>query len=57
MAMATAKALMIRYPDLVGKIGLDNSEWAKHLFRRMVYTERKETTANLEMSAGLRKEA
>ena len=57
MAVATAKALMIRYSDIVGKIDLDNSEWAKRLFRRMGYTGRKRTTAKLEMPAGLRKEA
>ena len=37
------------------KIDLDNSEWAKSLFRRMVYIRRKGTTANLEIPAGLRK--
>ena len=42
-AVATAKALRIRHPDRVGKIDLDNSEWAKSLCRRMGYTRRKAT--------------
>ena len=57
MAEATAKALMVRYPGKVGKIDLENSQWAKSLFVRMGYTRRKATTAKLEWPAGLRKEA
>ena len=52
MAVLMAKALMIRYPDIVGKIDLDNSEWAKSLFRRMGYIRKKRTTAKSEMPAG-----
>ena len=57
MAVVMAKARMVRYPDIIGKIDLGNSEWTKRLFRRMDYTRRKGTTAKLEIPIGLRKEA
>ena len=57
MEAETAKVVMTLDPGIVGKVGLDISEWAKILFRRMGYTKRKGTTAKLEMPADLRKEA
>ena len=55
MAGATAKALLVHYPDMVGMIDVENSSWAKSLFQRMVYSRRKATTAKLELSLGTRK--
>ena len=37
MAVSTAKVLMRRYPKEVGKFDIENSEWAKSLFKRMNY--------------------
>ena len=56
MASATAKALLARYPGMVGMINVENSFWAKNLFQRMGYSRRKATTAKLELSPGTRKE-
>ena len=42
MAVATTRALMIRYPDMVGKIDLDNLECAKAYSGEWVTQERKE---------------
>lgn len=44
MSVAMAKALFICYPDIPGKIILDNSNWKKSLLRRINYTRRKGTT-------------
>ena len=49
MASAAAKALLVRYPDMVGMIDVENSSWAKSLFQRMSYSRRKATTAKLEL--------
>ena len=35
IANATAKALMKKYPNVVGEIGVDHSRWAKSLYQRM----------------------
>ena len=56
MASATAKALLVRYLDIVGMIDVENSSWAKSLFQRMGYSRRKATTAKLELPPGTRKE-
>ena len=36
-AIATATALLKKYPKIVGKIDLESSSWAKSLFMRMGY--------------------
>ena len=54
MASATAKTLLVRYPDMVGMIDVENSSWAKSLFQRMGYSRRKATTAKLELSPATR---
>ena len=41
MASATAKALLVCYPDMVGMIDAENASWAKSLFQRMDYSRRK----------------
>ena len=56
MASATAKALLVRYLDMVGMIDVENSSWAKSLFQRMSYSRRKATTAKLELLPGTLKE-
>ena len=55
MAVSTAKVLMRRYPKEVGKVDIENSEWAKSLFKRMNYRRRKATTAKLPMPPGIYK--
>jgi len=37
VANAAAKALMRKYPGIVGDIDIDSSSWAQSLFRRMNY--------------------
>ena len=56
MASAAVKALLVRYPDMVGMIDVENSSWAKSLFQRMSYSRRKATTAKLELLPGTLKE-
>ena len=41
MASATAKALLVCYPDMVGMIDVENASWVKSLFQRMGYSRRK----------------
>ena len=48
---------MRRHPNLVGKIDLDKSEWAKSLFQQMGFTRRKATSSKLMIPAGAKKEA
>ena len=40
VANATAKALMSKYPHVVGQIDVDSSRWAKSLFSRMNFVKR-----------------
>ena len=54
-AASTAKALMRRHPNLVGKIDLNKSEWAKNLFQWMTFTRRKATSSKLMVPAGAKK--
>ena len=53
-AVSTVKALIRRHPNLVGKINLDKSEWAKTRFQRMEFTRRKATSSKFMISAELR---
>ena len=46
-AELAAKALMIRYPNEVGKINLNDSEYGKSVLQRMNYTRRKGTTSKV----------
>ena len=43
IANATAKALMKRYPNVVGEIDVDNLRWAKSLFQRINFVKRRKT--------------
>ena len=55
-AELAAKALMIRYPNEVGKINLNDSEYGKSVLQRMNYTRRKGTTSKVALLDGIRKE-
>ena len=56
IAESAAKALMIRYPNEVGKINLNDSEYGKSVLQRMNYTRRKGTTSKVALPDGIRKE-
>ena len=56
IANATAKALMKRYPNIVGEIDVDNSRWAKCLFQRMNFVKRRKTLSKVDIPEGARKE-
>ena len=56
IAESAAKALMIRYPNEVGKINLNDSEYGKSVLQRMNYTRQKGTTSKVAMPDGIRKE-
>ena len=45
---------MIRYPNKVGKINLNDSEYGKSVLQRMNYTRRKETTSKVALPDGIR---
>jgi len=47
VANAAAKALMRKYPGMIGDIDIDSSSWAQSLFRRMGYVKRKQLQAKL----------
>ena len=52
IAESAAKALMIRYPNEVGKINLNDSEYGKSVLQRMNYTRRKGTTSKVALTDG-----
>ena len=54
---SAAKALLIRYPNEIGKINLDDSEYGKSLLQRMNYTRQKATTSKVKLPDGIRKES
>ena len=54
---SAAKALLIRYPNEIGKINLDDSEYGKSLLQRMNYTRWKATTSKVKLPGGIRKES
>ena len=56
IAESAAKALMIRYPNEVGKINLNDSEYGKSVLQRMNYTRQKGTTSKVAMPDDIRKE-
>ena len=55
-AIATATALLKKYPKIVGKIDLESSSWTKSLFMRMGYVRRKNTSSKVEIPDKARKE-
>ena len=55
-AVSAAKALLQKYPNMVGKIDLESSYWAKSLFIRMAYAQRRNTSSKVEIPEKARKE-
>ena len=55
-AVSAAKALLKKYPNVVGNIDLDSSSWAKSLFTRMGFVQRKFTSAKVDIPDKVRKE-
>ena len=55
-AVSAAKALLKKYPKVVGNIDLDSSSWAKSLFIRMGFVQRKITSAKVDIPEKARKE-
>ena len=53
---SATKVLIFRYPNKVGKINLNDSEYGKSVLQRMNYTRRKETTSKVALPDGIRKE-
>ena len=56
VANATAKALMSKYPHVLGQIDVDSSRWAKSLFSRMNFVKRRKTSSKVDIPDGARKE-
>ena len=56
VANATAKALMSKYPHVVGQIDVDSSRWAKSLFSRMNFVKWRKTSSKVDIPDGARKE-
>ena len=56
IANPTAKALMKRYPNVVGEIDVDNSKWEKSLFQKMNFVKRRKTSSKVDIPEGTRKE-
>ena len=56
LANVAAKALIARYPNLVGNIDVDSSSWAKSLFKRMGFVRRTKTPSKVSIPDGTRKE-
>ena len=50
-AASAAKALLKKYPNVVGNIDLDSSSWAKSLFTRMGFVLRKFASAKVDILA------
>ena len=55
-AVSAAKALLKKYPKVVGNIDHDSSSWAKSLFIRMGFVQRKFTSAKVDIPEKARKE-
>ena len=53
---AIVKALIRKYPNVVGDIDLDSSYWAQSLFRRMEFSRRRETSTKINLPEYSRKE-
>ena len=56
VANATAKALMSKYPHVVGQVDVDSSRWAKSLFTRTNFVKRRKTSSKVDIPDGARKE-
>ena len=56
IAYATAKALIRKYPIVVGDINVDSSYWAQSLFRRMGFSRLRKTSTKVDLPESVRKE-
>ena len=56
IANSAAKALMRKYPGIVGDIDIDSSSWAQSLFRRMGFVKRRKTSSKVDIPEAARKE-
>ena len=56
IANAAAKALIRKYPGVVGDIDVDSSFWAQSLFRRMGFSCRQKTSIKVDIPASAQKE-
>ena len=52
VANATAKALMSKYPHVVGEVDVDSLRWAKSLFSQMNFVKRSKTASNVDIPDG-----
>ena len=52
VANATAKALMSKYPHVVGEVDVDSSRWAKSLFSQMNFVKRSKAASNVDIPDG-----
>ena len=55
VANATAEALMSKYPYVVGQVDVDAPGWAKSLFIRLNFVERRETSSKVDIPDGAQK--
>ena len=55
-AVSAAKAVIKKYPNVIGNIDLDSSQWAKSLFVRMGFVKRRVTSAKVDIPEKARKE-
>ena len=56
IANSAAKALMRKYPGIVGDIDIDSSSWAQSLFLCMGFVKRRKTSSKLDIPEAARKE-
>ena len=55
-AVSAGKALLNKYPNIVGRIDLDSSAWARSLFQRMGFVRRRLTSTKVDIPDKARKE-
>ena len=55
IANATAKALMLRNPGVIGHIDIESSVWARSLFHRVGFVKRRKTSAKVDIPDSARK--
>ena len=56
MTDATAKALIQKYPDIIGNTDIDASSFAKNLFKKMGFVRRTKNSAKVPIPGSARKE-
>ena len=55
-SIANARALIQRFPQVVGNIDLESTAWARSLFKRMGFVKRRKTSSKVEIPDAARKE-